>query len=169
MGRKKKEISNIHSSAAEYLTFVASTGDSDESVEMRYENENIWLTQKMMATLYDVTIPAINQHIKKIYDDNELTPSSTIKNILIVQNEGKRKVSRNIEHYSLQLIIAVGFKINNERAVQFRKWAGLFNRDKSTISRHIKNVFKEGELVSEVVVAYFATVQKYSQKKRGKK
>ena len=69
----------------------------------------------------------------------------------------------------MQLIIAVGFKINNERAVQFRKWAGLFNRDKPTISRHIKNVFKEGELVSEVVVAYFATVQKYSQKKRGKK
>ena len=129
MGRNKKEISNIHSSAAEYLTFVASTGDSDESVEMRYENENIWLTQKMMATLYDVSIPAINQHIKKIYDDNELTPSSTIKNILIVQNEGKRKVSRNIEHYSLQLIIAVGFKINNERAVQFRKWAGQIVKD----------------------------------------
>lgn len=86
---KKKEIS-IRSSAAEYLTFVAATGDNKTSVEMRYEDENIWLTQKMMATLYDVSIPAINQHIKKIYDDNELSEDVTIKKYLIVQTEGNR-------------------------------------------------------------------------------
>ncbi len=125
---KKNEVS-IRSSAAEYLTFVASTGDSDESIEMRYEDENIWLTQKMMAALYDVSVPAINQHIKKIYEDQELAPESTIKKYLIVQDEGSRKVSRNTDHYNLQMIIAVGFKVNNERAVQFRKWANSIVKD----------------------------------------
>lgn len=124
----KNEIT-IRSSAAEYLTFVASTGDDEKSIEMRYEDENIWLTQKMMATLYDVTVSAINQHLKKIYDDKELDPNSTIKKYLIVQKEGTREVSRNTDHYSLQAIIAVGFKINNERAVQFRKWANSIVKD----------------------------------------
>ena len=85
--KKKNEI--IHSSAAEYLTFVASTGESDASYEMRYEDENIWLTQKMMATLYDVSVPAINQHLKKVYEDGELTQEATIKKYLIVQEEGR--------------------------------------------------------------------------------
>ena len=83
----------VHSSAAEYLTFVAAIGESNESFEMRYENENIWLTQKMMSALYDVSVSAVNQHIKRIYNDGELTPESTIKKYLIVQNEGDRKVS----------------------------------------------------------------------------
>ena len=122
MNRKKDEIS-IRSSAAEYLTYVASVGDQQDSIEMRYEDENIWLTQKMMATLYDVSVAAINQHIKKIYEDSELEPESTIKKFLIVQMEGTRQVSREVAHYNLQMIIAVGFKVNNERAVQFRKWA----------------------------------------------
>ena len=122
MNRKKDEIS-IRSSAAEYLTYVASVGDQQDSIEMRYEDENIWLTQKMMATLYDVSVAAINQHIKKIYEDSELEPESTIKKFLIVQMEGSRQVSREVAHYNLQMIIAVGFKVNNERAVQFRKWA----------------------------------------------
>ncbi len=77
MAKKKKNEVAIRSSAAEYLTFVASTGDSQDSVEMRYEDENIWLTQKMMATLYDVSVSAINQHIKKIFDDFELEPGAT--------------------------------------------------------------------------------------------
>ena len=96
---------------------------------IRYEDENIWLTQKMMATIYDVSVSAINQHIKKIYDDNELAPMATIKNFLIVQKEGERKVSRNVDHYNLQVIISVGFKVNNERAVQFRKWANQIVKD----------------------------------------
>ena len=118
----KNEIT-IRSSAAEYLTFVASTGDTKESMEMRYEDENIWLTQKMMAALYSVSVSAVNQHIKKIFEDGELSEEATIKKYLIVQSEGNRQVSRNIDHYNLQMIIAVGFKVNNERAVQFRKWA----------------------------------------------
>lgn len=118
----EKDIT-IRSSAAEYLTFVASTGDNSESVEMRYEEENIWLTQKMMAALYDVSVSAISQHVKTIFSDGELTEKATIKNFLIVQNEGNRQVSREVLHYNLQMIIAVGFKVNNQRAVQFRKWA----------------------------------------------
>ena len=130
MAKKKiEEKSIVRSSAAEYLTFVAATGDNKDSVEMRYQDENIWLTQKMMSTLYGVSIPAINQHIKKIFDDNELEESSTIKKYLIVQNEGDRQVERSVEHYSLQMIIAVGFKVNNERAVQFRKWANSIVKD----------------------------------------
>jgi hypothetical protein len=125
----KKYQLPITSSAAEYLTYIASTGDSPESFEMRYEDENIWLTQKMMASLYDVTIAAINQHIKKIYDDSELTEEATIKKFLIVQQEGNRSVNREVIHYNLQMIIAVGFKVNNDRAVRFRKWAGQIVKD----------------------------------------
>ena len=118
---EKKDIS-IRSSAAEYLTFVAATGDDKSSVEVRYEDENIWITQKMLATLYEVETNTINYHIKKIFEDAELTELATIQNFLIVQNEGGRVVSRKVKHYNLQMIIAVGFKVNSERAVQFRKW-----------------------------------------------
>ena len=128
MKKKQNEIT-IRSSAAEYLTYVAAIGDKQDSIEMRYEDENIWLTQKMMATLYDVTTAAINQHIKKVYEDSELEPDATIKKYLIVQNEGTRQVSREVSHYNLQMIIAVGFKVNNERAVQFRKWANRIVKD----------------------------------------
>lgn len=126
--KKNKEIT-IRSSAAEYLTYVAAVGDQPDAIEIRYEDENVWLTQKMMAQLYDVTVANINQHIKSIFDDQELTPESTIKKYLIVQNEGTRVVSRNVDHYNLQMIIAVGFKVNNERAVQFRKWANSIVKD----------------------------------------
>lgn len=124
-----KENKLIRSSAAEYLTFVAATGDTQQSFEMRYEDENIWLTQKMMATLYDVTIPTVNEHIKKIYEDGELSQQATIRKFRTVQTEGTRKVSRELTHYNLQMIIAVGFKVNNERAVQFRKWANRIVKD----------------------------------------
>lgn len=125
---KTNEVS-IHSSAAEYLTYIASVGDNADSMEMRYEDENIWLTQKMMATLYDVSLPTINEHIKKIYDDGELTEEATIRKFLIVQTEGSRHVNREIIHYNLQMIVAVGFKVNNERAVRFRKWSGQIVKD----------------------------------------
>ncbi|MCD7727812.1 MAG: virulence RhuM family protein [Ruminococcus sp.] len=122
MAKNKNEVT-IRSSAAEYLTYVASVGESSDSIEMRYEDENIWLTQKMMATLYGVDVRTINEHIKKIYEDSELQEESTIRNFRIVQTEGSRQVTRDTKHYNLQMIIAVGFKVNNERAVQFRKWA----------------------------------------------
>ncbi|ANU49181.1 cell filamentation protein Fic [Enterocloster clostridioformis] len=125
MANKKKEIT-IHSSAAEYLTYVASTGNSSDSLEMRYEDENIWLTQKMMAALYDVSVSAINQHLKRIFEDNELVEESVIKKYLITASDGK---SYSTKHYNLQAIIAVGFKVNNDRAVRFRKWAGQIVKD----------------------------------------
>ena len=128
MAKKKDEIT-IRSSAAEYLTYVASVGDQPDSIEMRYEDENIWLTQKMMATLYDVGLPTINEHIKKIYADSELDEAATIRNFRIVQTEGSRQVTRDTKHYSLQMVIAVGFKVNSERAVQFRKWVNQIAKD----------------------------------------
>ena len=123
MENEKKDSALVRSSAAEYLTFVASTGEDKDSIEMRYENENIWLTQKMMATLYDVGLPTINEHIKKIYADHEQDEAATIRKFRIVQNEGGRQVTRSVNHYNLQMIIAVGFKVNNQRAVRFRVWA----------------------------------------------
>jgi len=128
MKNRKKDIT-IRSAAAEYLTFVAATGDNPQSVEMRYEDENIWLTQKMLATLYDVDVATINEHLKNIFDDTELSEGATIRNFLIVQTEGNRLVNREIKHYNLQAIIALGFKINNDRAVQFRKWANQIVKD----------------------------------------
>jgi hypothetical protein len=124
--KKKDGNSLIRSSAAEYLTFVAACGDAETSVEMRYEDENIWLTQKMMAALYDVTVPAINQHLKRIFADNELEEEAVVKHYLITAADGK---GYRVKHYSLQAIIAVGFKIENERAVQFRKWANQIVKD----------------------------------------
>jgi len=125
MPKKTKEIT-IRSSAAEYLTYIAATGDNPQTIEMRYEDENIWLTQKMMAALYDVSVAAINQHIKNIFDDHELEPDSVIKKYLITAADGK---NYDTNHYNLQMIIAVGFKVNNERAVQFRKWANRIVKD----------------------------------------
>lgn len=120
MENNKKDSALVRSSAAEYLTFVASTGEDKDSIEMRYEDENIWLTQKMMATLYDVSVAAINQHLKKIFEDGELQEEAVIKKYLITATDGKKY---NTNHYNLQAIIAVGFKVNNQRAVRFRVWA----------------------------------------------
>ncbi|MCD7857054.1 MAG: virulence RhuM family protein [Clostridiales bacterium] len=125
MKRKKDEIT-IRSSAAEYLTYVASVGDQQDSIEMRYEDENIWLTQKMMAVLYSVGINTINYHIKKIFEDSELQKDAVIRKFRITAPDGK---SYNTNHYSLEMIIAVGFKVNSERAVQFRKWVNQIAKD----------------------------------------
>lgn len=123
---KPKETSITRSSAAEYLTFVAAGGKSEGSIRMRYEDENIWLTQKMMASLYDVSIPAINQHLKRVFANNELKAVAVVKHYLITAADRKRY---NTKHYSLEAIIAIGFKIENERAVQFRKWANQIVKD----------------------------------------
>ena len=126
MSKEKNKKVSLRSSTTEYLTYIASSGGDSENLEILYQDENIWLTQKMMAALYDVTIPAINQHIKTIFNDNELTSDSVIKEYLTTAADGKKYKTK---HYSLQLIIAVGFKINNERAVRFRKWAGQIVKD----------------------------------------
>ena len=110
---------NIRASAAEYLTFIASTGDTQQNIEMRYEDENIWLSQKMLAILYDVETHTINYHIKKILSDKELIEESVIRKFRITASDGKIYTTN---HYDLKMIIAVGFKVNSEKAVQFRKW-----------------------------------------------
>lgn len=117
-GSAKKELSLVRSSAAEYLTFVAASGTG--GVEAVYADENIWLTQKMMGVLYDVDVRTINYHLKKIFGDSELQEDSVIRNFRITAADGK---SYNTKHYNLAAIIAVGYKVNSERAVQFRKWA----------------------------------------------
>lgn len=108
----------IRSSAVEYLSFIASTGQS--GVEAIYADENIWLTQKLMAALYDIETHTINYHLKKIFADSELSEDSVIRNFRITATDGK---TYNTKHYNLNAIIAVGYKVNSERAVQFRKWA----------------------------------------------
>jgi len=125
----KKAKTDIRSSAAEYLTFVAAGGKSAENIEIRYEDENIWLTQKMMAVLYDTSVSTINEHIKNILAGHELQEEATIRNFRIVQTEGDRAVTRSVKHYGLQMIIAVGFKVNSERAVQFRKWVNRITKE----------------------------------------
>lgn len=129
MSPKTKQDITIRSSAAEYLTYVSTIGDQLSSVELRYEDENIWLTQRLLAELYNVDVRTINDHIQKIYADNELSEEATVRNFRIVRTEGNRQVSRELKHYNLQMIIAVGFKVNNERAVQFRKWANAVVKD----------------------------------------
>ena len=150
---KKNQIS-IRSSVAEYLTDVVFGGDQQDSIEMHYEDDNIWLTQKMMATLYDVDVRTINEHIKKIYSDSKLEKDATIRNFRIVQTEGSRQVTRDTKHYNLQMIIAVGFKVNNERAVQFRKWANSIVKEYT-----IKGWAMDGERLknggSVLTVEYF--------------
>ena len=150
---KKNQIT-IRSSVAEYLTDVVLGGDQQDSIEMHYEDDNIWMTQKMMATLYDVDVRTINEHIKKIYSDSELEEDATIRNFRIVQTEGSRQVIRDTKHYNLQMIIAVGFKVNNERAVQFRKWANSIVKDYT-----IKGWAMDGERLknggSVLTVEYF--------------
>ena len=124
--KKKKDGITIRSSAAEYLTYIASVGDQQDSIEMRYADENVWLTQKMMATLYDVDVRTINYHVKKIFSDSELQEDSVIRKFRITAADGK---SYNTNHYSLEMIIAVGFKVNSGCAVQFRKWVNQIAKD----------------------------------------
>jgi hypothetical protein len=147
MDKKKKNEITIHSSAAEYLTYVAAAGSDERSFEMRYENENIWLTQKMMAALYSVSVQNIGQHIKKVFEDGELSPDAVIKKYFTTAADGK---DYETMHYNLQMIIAVGFKVNNDHAVQFRKWAGQIVKD-YTIQGWVMDVdrLKKGHMFTD--------------------
>lgn len=118
MGKKRKEIAITRSSAAEYLTFITATGESD--VNAVYFDENVWLTQKMMGLLYNVETHTINYHLKKIFSDAELEEQEVIRKFRITASDGK---SYNANHYNLKAIIAVGNKVDSPRAIQFRKWA----------------------------------------------
>ena len=115
---KKQENSIVRSSAAEYLTFITATGESD--VNAVYCDENVWLTQKMMGLLYNVETHTINYHLKKLFSDGEIEENSVIRKFRITAADGK---TYNTNHYNLSAIIAVGNKVDSPRAVQFRKWA----------------------------------------------
>jgi len=117
--KSKKEVT-VRSSAAEYLTFASAVGEQEHTVEIRYQDENLWLTQKLMAELYGVDVRTVNEHLKNLIKSNELEENSVIRNFRITATDGK---SYDVQHYNLQATISVGFKIENERAVQFRKWA----------------------------------------------
>jgi len=135
------------SSTAQYLTFIASTGGSNDNIEMRYEDENIWLSQKMMAELYGISVKTVNEHLKNIFSDGELHENSVVRNFRITASDGK---NYNTKHYNLQAIIAVGFKVNNERAIQFRKWAGQIVKD-YTIQGWVMDVerIKKGHMFTD--------------------
>lgn len=117
-GRDRKLIRN---STAEFLIFTGQAGE--QSIEARYENETIWLSQKLMATLFDVGINTINYHLKEVFESGEVQPEATIRKFRIVQTEGSRQVARNIDFYNLDVIISVGYRVNSVRATQFRQWA----------------------------------------------
>lgn len=124
MSRKKNDrppVQMIRNSTAEFLIFTGQAGE--QSIEARYESETVWLSQKLMAELFSVGVPTINEHLKNIYESGELTSEATIRNFRIVQNEGGRNVSRNIDFYNLDAIISLGYRVNSVRATQFRQWA----------------------------------------------
>lgn len=111
----------IRNSTAEFLIFEKQA--HADSIEVRYEDETLWLTQKMMSSLFDVTVPTINEHLKNIYESGELDQDSTIRKFRIVQTEGTRQISRETDHYNLDAVISVGYRVNSIRATQFRRWA----------------------------------------------
>ena len=124
---KNKEKKLIRNSTAEFLIFTGQSGE--KSINARYENETIWLTQKLMAQLFNVTVPTINEHLKNIYDQDELGRKATIRKFLTIQVEGKREVSRKVDFYNLDAIISVGYRVNSVRATQFRQWATQILRE----------------------------------------
>jgi hypothetical protein len=117
---KEKKL-QIRNSTAEFLIFTSQAGEN--TIEVRVEDETVWLTQKLIAELFTVTVPTINEHLANLYGQKEIEKGATIRKFRTVQKEGNREVSRNIDYYNLDAIIAVGFRVNSERAIQFRQWA----------------------------------------------
>ncbi len=125
MSQEKR--ANIRNSTAEFLIFTGQSGEN--SIEVRIAEDSVWLTQKLMGTLFEVSIPTINEHLFNILQNKEIRREATIRNFRIVQKEGTREVSRDIEFYNLEAIIAVGFRVNSLRAIQFRQWAVSILKD----------------------------------------
>lgn len=117
----ENRIISIRSSAAEFLVF--SIQEEADTVDVIYSDETLWITQKMLAQLFDVTVPTINEHLKGIYNSGELEKEVTVRNFRIVRQEGSRQVERELEHYNLDAVISVGYRVNSIRATQFRRWA----------------------------------------------
>ena len=123
----KTKRANIRNSTAEFLIFTGQVGEN--SVEVHVAEESVWLTQKLMGVLFEVSIPTISEHLNNLFSQNEISKSATIRNFRTVQKEGTREVARNIEFYNLEAIIAVGFRVNSQRAIQFRQWAVSILKD----------------------------------------
>jgi hypothetical protein len=119
VSRKKNEkeaVRLIRNSTAEFLIFTGQAGE--QSIEARYEDETVWLSQKLMAELFAVSVKTVNEHLNNIYESQELQPDRTIRNFRIVQSEGSRSVSRQVDFYNLDAIISVGYRVNSVRATQ---------------------------------------------------
>jgi len=125
--KKENNKLQIRNSTAEFLIFTRQAGE--DGIEVRVEDETVWLTQKLMATLFEVTTPTINEHLAHLYSQGEIVKGATIRNFRTVQKEGSREVGRNVDFYNLDAIIAVGFRVNSNRAIQFRQWATGVLRD----------------------------------------
>ena len=121
---KKLQIRN---STAEFLTFASQ--NEGNSIEVRFEDNTLWLTQQLIAELFQTSVPNISMHIKSIYEDKELEAVATLKNFLTVRQEGNRQVNRNLEYYNLDMIIAVGYRVNSKRTTEFRQWSTAVLRD----------------------------------------
>ena len=117
----------IRNSTAEFLIFTKQAGEN--TIEVRVEDETVWLTQKLIAVLFEVTVPTINEHLTNIFLQGELSQETTIRNFRIVQKEGNREVARSVDCYNLDAIISVGYRVNSTRATQFRQWATGILRD----------------------------------------
>ena len=126
-GMPKERKIQIRNSTAEFLIFSKQAGEN--TIEVRIEDETIWLSQKLMAILFEVSVPTINEHLSNIFKSCELRESATVRKFRIVQTEGTRQINREIDYYNLDAIIAVGFRVNSERATQFRQWAIAILRD----------------------------------------
>jgi len=127
--KKKKNKLQIRNSTAEFLIFTRQAGE--DGIEVRVEDDTVWLTQKLMAALFEVTVPTVNEHLSNLYSQGEIVKGSTIRKFRTVQKEGGREVTRNVDFYSLDAIIAVGFRVNSARAIGFRQWANGVLRDYS--------------------------------------
>jgi len=131
-------MSNIVSIPEGKIAFY-STPDSNVYIEVVFKDETFWMTQKAIAELFDVNTPAISKHFKNVFDDEELTPDSTVSKMEIVQNEAGRKVTRALDFYSLDAIIAVGYRVNSKKATKFRQWA----------TKTLKEYIQKGFLLNE--------------------
>lgn len=108
---------------SEFILYNTNDGKSEIKLILDNESKTVWLTQKQMAELFDVSVKTVNEHIQNIYEEEELQEVATIRNVRIVQREGSREIEREVSHYNLNLILAVGYRVKSSRGIQFRKWA----------------------------------------------
>ncbi len=159
MDEKKTNSKSIsRSSAAEYLTFIAATGDG--GVDVIYADENIWLSQKMMGILYDVNTRTVNEHLKHIFADNEVDENSVVRNFRITATDGKNYQTK---HYNLSAIIAVGYKVNSERAVLFRKWATQIVKEFTIKGFAMEVIIEPADRFNQINEWYIKTKMKWQK------